>query len=527
LISGGEAVREFTAIVAAFWVFAIFVLMRAITGRRGDAVLFSALAMSSAAGMFWFVLAETFPLGSVSLLAPLVVLSIAERSRVGVGWYVAASAFSLSISTTNWMSGIAAAFARFARSTALTITVTAFGAVLLLAQMQGGNPSAKNAFLQPWGSFEWFMTEQAGGVQRISAVLLFHTMVMPAILEHGVSDMGQPLMTVQAANPGSASSWGLAAVVIWVCLLGVGLWTFVRHKGRRPLRTALGLTLVGQVVLHLFFGDETFLYSLHVLPLMVALAAWGCCGAARPLVIVFAGLLLMTGGVNNILQFRDAARRIDVFDARRSDVLREMKRRSGDPWPRGSGHVALAEPDSAGEGVAYHEPGGSFSPRVGSFGVSIWIVDWKGELLHTSDDLSVRAMDQEVVWSPEDGGPSVRTRAFPYDAQWSWLGKGRWRFDLDATRAPGEAVIVFRSVGPSGGPIHSLTWANGRLSINDRWSVTVNPSPEAVYLGEEGSWAWSSEKPARSGWRDQLGWGYARVYIGTTGKTSIVIEDSV
>ena len=83
--------------------------------------------------------------------------------------------------------------------------------------------------------------------------------------------------------------------------------------------------------------------------------------------IFFTALLLMTAVLAQI-------------PTPRQEVLAEMETRPGDPWPRGIGHVLLAVPGSIEKQKAYHEPGGSFSPEVGSFGVSIWITDPKGAI---------------------------------------------------------------------------------------------------------------------------------------------------
>ena len=60
--------------------------------------------------------------------------------------------------------------------------------------------------------------------------------------------------------------------------------------------------------------------------------------------------------------------------SQREIVKRAMGQRPEDPWPRGWGHVVLASPGSQQPAKGYHEPGGSFSPAAGSFGVSIGCV---------------------------------------------------------------------------------------------------------------------------------------------------------
>ncbi len=58
----------------------------------------------------------------------------------------------------------------------------------------------------------------------------------------------------------------------------------------------------------------------------------------------------------------------------RQKVMQAMEDRPRDPWPRGEGHVVLAFPGSREADKFYLEPGGSFSPAVGSFGISFWIM---------------------------------------------------------------------------------------------------------------------------------------------------------
>ena len=59
----------------------------------------------------------------------------------------------------------------------------------------------------------------------------------------------------------------------------------------------------------------------------------------------------------------------DRAPTQREIVKRAMSQRGDDPWPRGAAHVVLAIPGSQQPEKGYHEPGGSFSPAVGSFGV--------------------------------------------------------------------------------------------------------------------------------------------------------------
>ena len=68
----------------------------------------------------------------------------------------------------------------------------------------------------------------------------------------------------------------------------------------------MGITLVGQLTLHILYGGETFLHSLHFLPFLIVLAALSTLTRARLVALLLAGTLVLSAGVNNGLQFRQA-----------------------------------------------------------------------------------------------------------------------------------------------------------------------------------------------------------------------------
>ncbi len=62
------AVRIVIAAVASVWLGTLFLLLRLIGCQRFDATLFSLLGATSATAVFWFVVPETYPFGSLSIL---------------------------------------------------------------------------------------------------------------------------------------------------------------------------------------------------------------------------------------------------------------------------------------------------------------------------------------------------------------------------------------------------------------------------------------------------------------------------
>jgi hypothetical protein len=209
----------------------------------------------------------------------------------------------------------------------------------------------------------------------------------------------------------------------------------------------------------------------------------------------------------------------------RDEVLGQMRKRPGDPWPRGTGHVLLAFPGSKEEEKGYHEPGGSFSPVVGSFGLSLWIVDDVGRLVTTSDAVPIDSLEQAFVWSEDSPLPEIHTRTPHYEAAWRLERPGSWNLRVRNVSPRYHAVAVVRSVGPAGGSISALDWDGQRLLVNDRWTVEISPGVASVYVGEEGQRGWLQAREGVYRWSGPSGWGFARIAPGGADEWNLVIQD--
>ena len=290
----------------------------------------------------------------------------------------------------------------------------------------------------------------------------------------------------------------------------------------------LGLTLLGQLVLHVLYGPETFLYSLHFGPLLVILTALTTFSRLRILCLALSVLITVTAGVNNVLAFRKAINFYTEHGPPSHQVQAQMRLRPADPWPRDKGHVVLSAPGWKETDKAYHEPGGSFSPTPGSFGLSLWITDSKGNLTVTSDTIPLSEIDQSFALANGYLPPGISTKTGYYRALWSYTKKSEWALDLEPRiDEHNQLFAVIRSVGPAGGPIRSLKWDGKRLSINDRWFVTMAPAPLGVHLGEEGPKGWITKPSSLDQLKGDGGWGYARFRLTKGVNNKIVVEDSV
>jgi hypothetical protein len=80
-------------------------------------------------------------------------------------------------------------------------------------------------------------------------------------------------LSFEHSSLGSTGPVGQAATIGWALLLSAGVWGTLRDGSLPLFRRVLLLTIAGQVLLHLVYGFELFLYSLHVVPLLVLLAS--------------------------------------------------------------------------------------------------------------------------------------------------------------------------------------------------------------------------------------------------------------
>ena len=526
------AVRLVATGVAAVWMSTLYFLLRSIGCRRFDSVIFCLISTLSAASIFWFTVPETYAFGSFSMLAALLLVAMSEKFSYAPKWYILLSASTLSITVTNWMVGLLMVFVRFTKRQAILLSIQALGLVSLFWVIQKKLFPRTNWMFDIRGEERYISLEANGGPIRAIQSFFSHTIVMPDInIVTGKYDPSSewPIFSTQLSAPGSASAWGVLAVVIWMSLLGLGIWGIFSSRSYLRFKVVLLATLAGQLLLHCLYGDETFLYSLHFLPLLILLAAFSTLTKARLLALALAIFLIPAIGINNISQFNTAISIVDEQAPQRHQVLKQMSRRPRDPWPRGEGHVVLAIPGSAEEDKAYHEPGGSFSPAVGSFGLSIWLRNPEGRLEATSDSLDLDALEQKFGWSNNSLGlPAIETDNGYYHSKWSIDSEKQSLLDLNISEKLNSwsPELVIRSVGPAGGPIKQLTWDGKKLNINKRWIVKFDQAPNLISLGEEGTKGWMNGTSQNTTWQDEDGWGYARFSLSSSRHWQISIEDT-
>lgn len=522
-----HAVRVMMAVVAASVTAILYTILRVVAPRL-DAVIYTGVFLSSAGFMFWFSIPETYPWGSISILAAVLVAALIPFGR----WHsvvVGVSALSLALTVTNWMAGLVATVLTQPWRQAIRLSIYAFALVAFLTPIQNFLYPKAGQFLNLTEERKYVTKKHVRSISATTATFFVNTIIAPKLEMlplNGPNARGRSYITAETVKVGSGSTSGIAAALGWLGLLVLGLWGIARKSVPSRLALAVGLVLLGQFALHLVYGDGPFLYAPHYVPLLVVVAAFASTTPARWFAIAMALLVIVAGGINNITMFKEATALLLSQSSVHDQVRHAMSQRPNDPWPRGRGHVPLGLPGTTELDKAYLEPGGSFSPSVGSFGVSVWVLDANNKLITSSDALPLEDIQQRFNRN-DSPLPAVVTETPYYQSTWSLVSPGHWRLVLKPKAEKGSRLAVaVRSVGPAGGPITSLKLLDNKLWINDRWHLEATPRIDLAYLGEEGSKGWTEPMVSGVAAQVQSGWGHTRLWVDPNSGLTLDIHDT-
>ena len=303
------AIRIFNGIAFMTWCGLLYATMRIVGCKIVDAVLLTILAAVSAGSLFWFVLPETYVPGTVSILLCLFVVALATKRD----WpLVLAAAGSLSFTITNWIAGLSIIAASRTVGRGIILAGLSLGLVL------GGWTVGKIIYTHPSTFFllpavvqdeaDYINNKDAGGIGTKLAGTLVSPIVVPDLQRTHEQPTGQ-LLSFQAT---AITSWAsgnwlfLAAAGLWLLLLAASVPALLSRRDRLAL--ALGMMLAGQLALHIIYGDETFLYALHFIPLLIMILAVAATTARARIMRPFVILLIMLAGVNNGMRLDEATR---------------------------------------------------------------------------------------------------------------------------------------------------------------------------------------------------------------------------
>jgi hypothetical protein len=213
---------------------------------------------------------------------------------------------------TNWSLGLLLTFRKNSWRQWLQLSINAFFIVADLWSVEKLlMPSAE--FFTVFGNERHYLNHvDPIVVLKTINVFVFHSIIAPAVKltpDFGIHDRVGPLwklgFTFQNSYPGSGSLWGAIAAIFWIAFLVLGLWSLSK-KNKSHFSLAILIFLSAQLILHILYGVETFLYALDWLPVLIVVAIFGLqtLGKIRwPAMIAFIVLIAM----NNLGQFQRIA----------------------------------------------------------------------------------------------------------------------------------------------------------------------------------------------------------------------------
>jgi hypothetical protein len=124
-----------------------------------------------------------------------------------------------------------------------------------------------------------------------------------------IAKQGEELVETNQFNGFPKSTFaGLIATIAWLGLLTLGIWGAVKNRQAHVFSIGLGLMLLANGLLHSVYGEVTFLYAMHVIPMLTLLAAMSWFSPSRYAGMMLALVVVIAGGGNNITQFQQSTR---------------------------------------------------------------------------------------------------------------------------------------------------------------------------------------------------------------------------
>lgn len=298
------------AAFSAISIVLLYAFLRLMSLPAGAAALFTLLYISSATFIYWSGIPETYLPASLSIILMLLLLAMGQRA--GWLWWVIGSAGTLSITITNAMFGFVATVVTWPWRGVVRIILVATLLVMAASVAQKLIYNRAQLFFDPRSLIDELrytpISDDAPDFEWTPAAnihaLLVTTIVAPTP-EIGRSPTGRNPVIIdnQMRTVLDRGPVGIAAGASWVALLAIGLWGAARAR-----RVGLGLllSLAGQAVLHLIYGYPTFLYAMHVAPVLIGIAACAWYTPLRHYALGLAAATVLLGGITNIETMREA-----------------------------------------------------------------------------------------------------------------------------------------------------------------------------------------------------------------------------
>ncbi|WKL56020.1 hypothetical protein Q1W73_09935 [Asticcacaulis sp. ZE23SCel15] len=275
---------------------------------RYAVALFTALFISSACFVFWGSVIELFPFAGFTIILSLFLLAYTRPLKAV--WWVVLNVLTLGITTTNWTAGLIATAARHRLKSFFAIATIALGSVGVLAVVQHPlfeksayffNPiplMRETNFTQPAMQAKGDYKAGWNPLTNLRSLYVTTVVAMPSEVEQ--QNTIELVTTNQTSSFPKGEISPVIATAAWVVLLGLGVWGAISHHPLRTVAIGVGVMLAFQTLLHSVYGEVTFLYSWHFMPMILLVTAFSWFSRYRWVAVGLAVTVIIFGGINNV-----------------------------------------------------------------------------------------------------------------------------------------------------------------------------------------------------------------------------------
>lgn len=299
---------------------------------RAERFAVVAITIASAAFWMWLTVPDKFAFAATTMLIGVYPLARAQTGKAVPLWeWIVCAAASFSVTVTNFMAGGVAALTRAlfvapdgrwfpvsftGRIRSVAIIIAAAAALVGVGSLTQNRlyPGSGLMFSPHALAIEgdyMFRYDISTIPARIQTLV-----VQPVVM--GIPGRSGPTrrtsgrygeldarMKVDGIWPKTAT--GIVAAATWVALLGIGVAAAFRPASRTPLGLAAAAMLGWQLLFHLIYGEQAFLYMAHLLPFAMIVLAKARSIVGHRIFVGLCALLAVTTGMTSIDGLRAAA----------------------------------------------------------------------------------------------------------------------------------------------------------------------------------------------------------------------------
>jgi hypothetical protein len=294
------------AAVAALFGATFYLALRA-WFSRSEAVVFTLLCAVTGSSLTFFPIVESFTLGALSILLCSFLVSGSRERPVGFAAFCLV--FTYAITLTNAAIALSAIYFGFSSwKKRFQAVATGAGAIVVLTLVQASPIYPLTAESRPlWGESIYSRIPSVGEAGSILSTFFLGSAVMPApragVIPNVLETASPSVGTVSFRGSRYALDFStVLSLALWAGLLLFGTYSLATSSKLKRIRGFVFSAVLWNLMIHLFYGYETFLYSPHWVPLLVLIAAFSSRLGKDGRVTALAALAVLVIGFHNYAQ---------------------------------------------------------------------------------------------------------------------------------------------------------------------------------------------------------------------------------